>query len=115
MKILRLWLVLLALIGAAASAVAIADDDDERNEDDGYDYEGDHERARRALERGEIRPLDELLQTVTSTIPGDIVDIEFENEDGVWVYEFYVIDRSGNLLEVFVDARSGDIIKIEGE
>lgn len=114
MKILRFWFLLLALFGAVVPAGAIANDRDE-HDDDGYDYEGDHERARQAFEQGEIRPLGELLQIVTSTIPGEIVDVEFEKEDGVWVYEFYLIDRDGTLLEVFVDAKTGDIMKIEGE
>lgn len=116
METLRFWLLLIALCSGMASADSVADDDDDGGDEyeHEYDYEEDHRRARHALERGEIMPLGELFESVTSIIPGEIVDIEFEKKDGVWVYEFYVVDNNGNLLEVLIDASTGSVLKIEG-
>ena len=55
-----------------------------------------------------------ILENVDSVIPGEIIDVEFEKEDGIWVYEIYVVDKSGSLLEVLIDARTGSVLGIEG-
>ena len=83
--------------------------------DDKIGGEHDHERARRALERGEIRPLSEILASVRARIPGEVVKVEIEREDGVWVYELKIVAKDGRFLEVYVDAKTARIIKIEGE
>lgn len=77
--------------------------------------ERDQERARRALEQGEVRPLAEILQIVGARIDGEIVETEFEREDGVWVYEIKYITRSGRMQEIYVDALSARIIKVEDD
>ena len=73
----------------------------------------DHERAQQARERGEILPLERILSLVGQRIPGDVVKVELEREDGIWVYEIKVIDARGRLMEVEIDARTGGILKIE--
>lgn len=73
----------------------------------------DHERAQRARERGEILPLDHILALVRARVGGDVVKVELERDDGIWIYELKVIDARNRLLEIEVDARSGDILEIE--
>jgi uncharacterized membrane protein YkoI len=73
----------------------------------------DHDRARAALGRGEVRPLAQILETVTAEIPGEVVEVELEREHGVWVYEFKVIAPDGHVLEVLVDAASGALLEHE--
>jgi uncharacterized membrane protein YkoI len=80
-----------------------------------YDSEHDHERARRALECGEVMPLADVLAAVRPHISGKIIETEFEREDGIWVYEMKYIDRQGHLVEIYVDARTGRILKTEGD
>lgn len=72
--------------------------------------DGDHDRARRAVERGEALPLREVLARLGDELPGRVVEIEFDREDGRWVYELKVIDAAGRLLEVYVDARTARIL-----
>lgn len=72
--------------------------------------DGDHDRARRAVERGEALPLREVLARLGDGLPGRVVEIEFDREDGRWVYELKVIDAAGRLLEVYVDARTARIL-----
>jgi len=73
----------------------------------------DHDRARAALGRGEVRPLAQILETVTAEIPGEVVEVELEREHGAWVYELKVIAPDGHVLEVLVDAASGALLEHE--
>ncbi len=77
--------------------------------------EDDHDRAQHARERGEIRPLEEILPTVRERFPGEVAQIELEREQGIWIYEFKIIDRAGRLLEIRIDAMTGRVAKIGGE
>lgn len=73
----------------------------------------DHDAARAAVERGEIRSLTDVLKDVREKLPGDIVGVEIEQEDGRWLYEFRLVDGKGHLFEAYVDARNGNIERIE--
>jgi len=77
--------------------------------------EHDHDRARRARERGEIKSLEEIMPMVAREAPGDVSHIELEHDDGLWIYEFRVIDSKGHLEEIKVDAATGRIIERESE
>ena len=85
----------------AASSLAHGDDPERRDE------------VRRAVEAGEVLPLAQILERVRGKVSGDITGIEINREDGRWHYEFRVIERSGRVLEVHVDAHSGNIEQIE--
>jgi uncharacterized membrane protein YkoI len=69
----------------------------------------DHDLVRRAVERGEIRPLAEIREVIRNKLPGKIVRTEVEQKHGRWVYEFRVVDERGRLFEVYVDAHTGEI------
>jgi len=73
----------------------------------------DHDAVRRAVERGDIRPLAEILAAVRGQLPGEVVGVEIEQKNGRWLYEFRVVDRSGRLFEVYVDARTAKIERIK--
>jgi len=103
---------LLGLAPLALSRAARADDECRVEE---YEDQYDHERARRALECGEVMPLADVLAAVRPYITGKIIETEFTREEGVWVYEMKYIDRQGRLIEVDVDARTGRIMKTEGD
>ena len=91
------------------SNIALSGDHERQWEDDDHPYD----RARRAVDRGEILPIAELLDRLETHIPGEVIGVEFGHEDGKWVYEFKVIDSSGRLLEVYVDARTGAVLSTE--
>lgn len=73
----------------------------------------DHDEARRAVEAGEIRPLAEIVSLVRDKLPGEIVRVKIERENGRSVYEFRVLDTKGRLFEVYVDGRTGEIKRIK--
>lgn len=75
----------------------------------------DHDRARAALERGELLPLASLLERLAPVINGDIIELELEREKGGWVYEITYVDGRGRLIELEVDAADGTVMKQERE
>ncbi len=93
----------------SGSNVAISSDDERQWEDDDHAYD----RARRAVDRGETLPIVELLERLKTRVPGEVVGVEFEREDGKWLYEFKVIDSRGRLIEVYVDAQTGTVLSVE--
>jgi uncharacterized membrane protein YkoI len=98
-------MLMLVLVGAGPKAGSSAQADD-----GGHDEEEDHDAARAAVGRGEAMPLADVLAAVAPNLPGEIVEVEFEREDGHWIYEFKVIDATGRLHEVYVDASNGRIL-----
>jgi uncharacterized membrane protein YkoI len=108
----RTALLLALAVAGATGGLARANDDD----DDGKDRHGrDHERARRALEEGLARPLAEILEAVRGRLDGEVIGVEFDREDGRYVYEFKVVGSDGRLREVYVDALSAEILKVEDD
>ena len=97
----RMVLLLAAFASMAVPSLA-RDDDPERRD-----------AVRRAVEAGDVLPLSQILEKLRGRVSGDITGIEIEHEEGRWHYEFRVIDHSGRVLEVHVDARSGNIDQIE--
>jgi hypothetical protein len=66
----------------------------------------------REVERGEVRPLSDILAVVRKRLPGDVVKIEVERRDGRWLYEIRVVDDKGRVFEVHVDASNATIERI---
>jgi uncharacterized membrane protein YkoI len=100
-------LLTLALL-VAGGAVVHADEQGDRESED-------HDEARRALEKGQVRPLADILADVSDQIDGEVVGVEFERRNGRYFYEFKVITASGSLREVLVDASSAEILSSEDD
>jgi uncharacterized membrane protein YkoI len=79
----------------------------------------DHERARRAVEAGEIKPLNEVLERVQRDYRGEVLDVELEDDDDFgarrMVYEVKVISPEGAVSKIFVDAKNLDILKVKSK
>jgi uncharacterized membrane protein YkoI len=91
---------------ACAVAVRAGDDNEAR----------DHELARKALVEGRILALSEIAAAVKSKLPGEILGVEIEIEDGArFVYEFDVLTPEGKLKAVDVDATTAEILSIDDE
>lgn len=73
--------------------------------------ERDQDRARQALKSGEVMPLVTILQRVALEHPGQIMEVELERDDGVWIYELRVLEPGGGLIKLKVDARTAVILK----
>lgn len=92
----------LAVLLALIAAPALAD-------------RADHDRARRALEAGEVLPLSDILAAATAAQPGRVIEVELERDDGRWIYELDLVSPDGRILEIEIDAATADILDIERE
>ncbi|MCF3630537.1 PepSY domain-containing protein [Thalassospiraceae bacterium LMO-SO8] len=104
-------LVLTALL-SAASVPALADGGGEHR--DGYKRDDDHDRARRALERGEILPLTDILKRANKEYPGQLIEAELDDDHGGMVYELVIISAEGRVYKLYYDARTGELLKVKG-
>ena len=77
------------------------------------DHRRDQDAARRAVERGEVKPLAEILAVVRNRLPGEVVGVKIKQKRSRWVYEFRLADSKGRLFEVYVDAQTAAIDRIE--
>ncbi|RBI70905.1 peptidase [Roseovarius sp. TE539] len=93
----RLFLILALLAGPALA------------DDDGQD------RARRALQAGEILPLSDILAAAAAARPGRVIELELERDDGRWIYELELVTPEGRLYEMEVDAATATVLELERE
>ncbi len=75
---------------------------------------GDHDRARQALEAGEILPLKTILEKVDRDSPGQVMEVELERKGERWVYEIKVLRPGGVLIKLLMDASDGTVITRRG-
>lgn len=74
----------------------------------------DHERARAALEAGQIRPLSELLTEVERRFRGRVIEADLDRDDGQWLYEFKILPPNGRVFRVELDAATGTVVRTFG-
>ena len=103
MKTRYLPLIVLASLGAFIAAPLHADDDK------------DHELARQALARGEILSLSRILELAAAAVPGDVIEVDLDRDDGRFIYEIKVLATSGRVRELELDARTGELLKLEDD
>jgi len=83
--------------------------------------ERDHDEARALRDRGEIVPLEQILQAAAAQRPGRVVEVEFELEFDLvqggktYVYEVELLDAGGEVWELKYDARTGVLLQEERE
>lgn len=108
---------LLSLLPLQTGASDRAHDDEAAWHESAYGH--DHELAREARERGETRPIAEILHRVGEQIPGQVIGLELERErragQPVLIYELKILTPDGRRLEVEVDARDGAILELEDD
>ncbi|MEH3116474.1 MAG: PepSY domain-containing protein [Methylorubrum populi] len=75
----------------------------------------DGERARQALERGEIRPLDAVLAAARAAVPGDVVALDLKRDDGRWLYKLRILGSDGRRRDVKIDARSLKLLDVDDD
>lgn len=98
----RLWIALtsLLLIGLAQPSAWGSDS-------------RDHERARAAVEAGQVLPLPTLLERLRRTHPGQVLELELERDDGRWIYEIKLLQANGQLLKLDVDAATAQVLQVK--
>lgn len=70
----------------------------------------DYKEARRLLDSGEILALDDILKIVKQRFPGKLLEVELEVEKKQIVYEVEILGADGIVKEVYINAKTGEII-----
>lgn len=95
----------------AIALPAVVEDADARRGRGGRD---DHEDVSRYYEDGHLLPLERVQQIALAAVGGgEVLDVEFKVKNGRPVCEVKIIDRSGRMREVYVDAETGQVLKVE--
>ena len=79
----------------------------------GMAWAGDHERARSLLEQGKILSLSEIMNQTRSQFPGKVLEVELEEEDGLIVYKIEFLDVNDVVMEMLINAQTGELISVE--
>ena len=96
----RLILSCVALCLLGASPLLRADDDDH----------GAHELARQALEQGRVLPLRAVLEKIERDYQGQALKVEFEQDDGRFLYKIRLLQSDGRMVKLKVDAVDGKVL-----
>lgn len=115
MKLFRwpgLWLGTTLLWLATAGLASVHAGGEREHEHSGQrDHQRDHDRARAALQAGEVLPLQKVLDQVQRSHPGEVLEVELEHEEGRWVYELKLLQTGGRLIRLDVDAKTAQVLR----
>lgn len=70
---------------------------------------------REAVERNEIVPLKSILDWIEQNYRGQVVEVEFEKDDGELEYEVDLLTPEGSKIEFEFDARTGELRSAPGK
>ncbi|MBP7064196.1 PepSY domain-containing protein [Ferrovibrio sp.] len=74
----------------------------------------DAERARAALQAGQILPLGRILEAVQRDFNGEVIEVELDRERGNWVYEIKLLAPHGAVLKLDYDAANATLLRSRG-
>ena len=74
-----------------------------------------HDDALRLKQKGEILPLERILEQVRSIHPGRIIEVELEKKGGRFIYEIELIDDEGSYWEIKVNAQDATVVSDKQE
>jgi uncharacterized membrane protein YkoI len=76
--------------------------------------DSDQDRARRAVEQGQVLPLNAVLKSIKHQCRGRVLDAQLFKGGRGWVYRVRVLTREGQVADLAVDAQSGQIMGMSG-
>jgi uncharacterized membrane protein YkoI len=75
----------------------------------------EQQRAYEAVESGEVLPLRQIMRKLKRKGDGRLLDARLhEVGPGRWIYNLKVLDRNGNVADVIIDGRNGEILDWRG-
>lgn len=89
------------------------DDSSGDDSDSDSSNDDDQDEARNAVTRGEATALRDILAKVKKKYAGEIVHVDLKKRSNRLVYMIKLIDPSGKLLLVRIDARNGAILGVQ--
>jgi hypothetical protein len=73
----------------------------------------DHDRARQAVQAGQVLPLPAVLERLQREVPGQVLEVELEQERERWIYEIKLLTPAGQLTKVKLDARTAEVLRVK--
>jgi uncharacterized iron-regulated membrane protein len=73
--------------------------------------DSEQDRARAAVQAGKVLPLKTLLERLEREHPGQVLEVELEQDDGRWIYEIKLLQPGGRLVKLELDAASGALLQ----
>ena len=70
-----------------------------------------HELARQALEQGQVLPLRTVLEKIERDYQGQALKVEFEQDDGRFLYKIRLLQSDGRMVKLKVDAVDGKVLE----
>lgn len=70
-----------------------------------------HELARQALEQGRVLPLRTVLEKIERDYQGQALKVEFEQDDGRFLYKIRLLQSDGRMVKLKVDAVDGKVLE----
>ena len=75
--------------------------------------DSDHELARDALQQGRVLPLRQVLDKIEREYQGQVLKVEFEHDDGRFLYEIRLLQQDGRMAKLKIDAVDGRVLQIK--
>jgi len=76
---------------------------------------GDHDDARAAVDQGRALSLSQILPRALAAVPGEVLEVELDEEHGQLVYEIEILSRDGRVKQVVLNARTGAVLEVEDD
>lgn len=73
--------------------------------------DSEQDRARAAVQAGRVLPLKTLLERLEREEPGQVLEVELEQDGGRWIYEIKLLQPGGRLVKLELDAARGTILR----
>jgi len=70
-------------------------------------------RASPETKRSGLLPLTHILEIVLRDTPGEVLEVERDDDDGLEIYEIQILTPDDRKMEIKVNARTGSIIEKE--
>jgi len=77
--------------------------------------EEDHDEARRLLKSGEILSLEVILDKIRPRYPGKVIKVELEQSEQQLVYEVELVGTDGVVYELYIDPKTGEVLRSKVE
>ncbi len=75
----------------------------------------DHNKARHLLQSGEVLPLEIILEKLRPRYLGKVLEVELEQKSGKIIYEVEILAEDGVVHELYIDAKTGDVLRSKVE
>lgn len=68
-----------------------------------------------ALKRTDILPLSAILNIAQSTVSGEVLEIDLDEDDRIMRYKVEILTSAGRKIEIKINAATGTVLEIEND